>query len=117
MKCAKCGAAAIVRQGKFGAFYCCPNSRQGDNHGTRAVAVQNEIEKIVANARHNDSAPPSPPDLEKIVRTGMVTLAGVHMSDVDLFVDLFVEGNWRDADIFDGGPFDDSDHWSNQRPY
>jgi hypothetical protein len=111
MKCATCGAKAMIRKGPHGEFYCCPNSKPGDNHGTRSVAVQQQLEKLVW--RDNDAAPPPAPDLELIVRTKMVSLFGIHMSETE----MFVEGDWRDADIFDDGPYDDSDHWSNIRPY
>jgi len=98
MICAKCGAPAVVRKGRFGAFWCCPNSQPGDNHGTRAV--------IRAPLDIGDAAPYPNPDLELLVRTKMVAQFGVHMSDLD----RFVEGAPEDADW-------DEDHWSNVRPY
>jgi hypothetical protein len=106
MKCAKCGEVAVIRNGKHGAFYCCPNSKPGDNHGTRSVEVQQQIEKLAW--RYNDVAPPPVPDLELIVRTKMVSLAGIHMTDTE----MFVEGDWRDQDLLG-----DEEHWSNMRPY
>ena len=97
MICAKCGSPAVVRRGRFGAFWCCPNSRPGDNHGTRTVTTEHLP----------DGASPFPaPDLELLVRTKMVAQFGVHMSDLD----LFVEGAPEDTDW-------DEDHWSNVRPY
>ena len=37
MRCFICGAEKVVRLGKYGPFWACPNSRPGNSHGTTSV--------------------------------------------------------------------------------
>lgn len=50
-------------------------------------------------------------DLEMVIRNQMSGQFGVHMTDLD----LFIEGDWRDANNMSDE--DDMDHWSHMRPY
>lgn len=34
MICKRCLATMVARNGRYGNFWACPNSRKGDNHGT-----------------------------------------------------------------------------------
>lgn len=106
MKCGKCGAEATIRKGPHGAFYCCPNSKPGDNHGTRSVAVQEAL-ALLRDSLPTDGMPMAPADIDFEVRRQCMTF-GVEVTELD----IFIEGDPHFADIDD-----DPDHWSNMRPY
>lgn len=99
MKCAKCGTDAIIRTGKFGRFWCCPNSTPEDNHGTKTIAERLELATIASGTETTD--------LDLAVQIQMASF-GVILNDLD----LFIEGDPGNADIDE-----DPDHWSNMRPY
>lgn len=98
MKCIKCKSRLIEREGKFGKFWCCPNSTIGDNHGTF------KTRQMLYNKLYHDSIPPER-DLDFLVRKEMMTF-GIEMTELD----RFIEGGIEAAE-------DDEDHWMNTRPY
>ena len=97
MKCPRCQATLVVREGKHGKFICCPNSRPGDNHGTLSIRPQLELATIAAGTEETD--------LDKLIVRGMVNF-GFFPTELD----RFIEGDPEDNE-------DDPDHWSNLRPY
>jgi len=102
VECAKCKAGLVTRQGRFGPFLACPNSRPGDNHGTASVPTGQRAYE----AAYHAAFVPRPPDLDQLVQQGVMALGGGRMSDLD----LFVEGGPETGDYED-------DHWTNVRPY
>lgn len=108
MKCAKCDADAILRTGKFGEFYCCPNSKPGDNHGTISKPLLEKVREVMAVTQtHDDGSFMQAIDLDFEVRRHAMHL-GVEITEMD----RFIEGDTEYAD-------DDEDysHWSMIRPY
>lgn len=101
MKCVKCGAEAIIRNGKFGPFWCCPHSTPYDNHGTRAVDLSQKL-ALATIASGTEVT-----DLDIAVQIEMASF-GFIQNDLDRFVEGSPEYAYMD---------DDEDHWSNIRPY
>lgn len=45
MKCKLCGTTLIKRQGKYGEFLACPNSKIGEKHTTKSLTPNTDYEE------------------------------------------------------------------------
>lgn len=99
MKCKKCGTELIKRSGKFGDFYCCPKSHQGDNHGT--VSASKTYTPAI-DVREYNEANDIMVDLEYRSNSLIAGEFGYVMTPTDLFLDI---------------DYGDGEHWTDFRPY
>lgn len=104
MQCLVCKTAMLIREGKFGPFYYCPNG----NHGTISVAKYEAIMKRFAeSATVNDGLPTGGYDpLMLAIERQTMALGGGVMSDLERF--------YIDSEAYYDNP---DDFWQNARPY
>lgn len=100
----------LIRNGKFGDFYYCPNSTPTNKHGTISVLAWAALSGNHGLVRHNRPIPP--PDIDFEVRRQMASFGAIP-NELDLFVEGPPEDDW--GDMLDYS--DEPDHWSNMRPY
>jgi len=97
VRCLVCKIPMLIREGKFGPFYYCPNG----NHGTISVAKYESIMKQSSRAMQAQ-CDPLMHDLE--VQT--IALGGGMLSDLERF--------YIDSEAYYDNP---DDFWQNIRPY
>ena len=101
MHCLVCKKAMMIREGKFGPFYYCPNG----NHGTISVAKYEAImEQVTVKDRlttidKHDA-------LISAIEHQTVTLGGGVLSELEKF--------YIDNEAYYNDP---NDFWQNMRPY
>lgn len=123
--CPVCGENFTERQGKFGTFFCCPNSRPGDNHGTISLnPLQNKPRKPWKSAaeaydesrkgrKSSSSGKLQHTSLEREIQRQML-MFGIRETEMDQFLSLHSD----DYDAMNElGEPQYPDHWSYTRPY
>ncbi len=94
MNCLVCNRSMLIRQGKFGPFYYCPNGR----HGTISVEKYKSISCKTVNY-----VPPTDDPLMISIERQIMSIGG-YMSDQDRF-------------YIDNEQFDPENFWQDIRPY
>lgn len=97
MRCLVCKTAMLIREGKFGPFYYCPNG----NHGTISVAKYESIMKRSSNIPQGQFD-----QLMNELEVQTIALGGRVLSELERF--------YIDSEAYYDNP---DDFWQSMRPY